>query len=596
MGEPDGRTSPSLGDWNSPTQVGVDTGLTPRPQIFASSYLLVVEGETSRAFRLPVVGDVVIGRAKEVDLRLKDNSVSRQHARITIKDGQLRVADLDSQNGTFVNGERISGSQLLLSGDVIGILDVSMVVHAEGRAPVSRQILDLAGGRMRVDEELERAKRFRRSLGVVALQFGGRADRPRVARALANHLRVVDVVAWAGEDEAFVIMPEADALDASDGARRLLQAVAETAPAVRAGVATFPSDGCEVDVLIGAARGAAVDTPAGQVGAATETFSVRQIGESSVVVADPAMRRVYQLLDKVARSDLSVLITGETGTGKELAAAAIHHGSARAGKPLVTLNCASVHEQLVESELFGHQKGAFTGAVSAKPGLLEVAEGGTVFLDEVGELPPSVQAKLLRVLETRKVMRLGDVRERAIDMRIVGATNRDLEAEVAAGNFRQDLYFRLSAARVWLPPLRDRKRELPILASRFLAEACEQHQRGKMAISSQAMQRLLTYRWPGNVRELRNLMDYVAVAHESSVLEPWHLDERLGPGQVSTEPASPATFRPIDEEIRELESARMGAALRATGGNQTRAAELIRMPLRTFQSKVKQYRLSARKE
>jgi transcriptional regulator with GAF, ATPase, and Fis domain len=296
-----------------------------------------------------------------------------------------------------------------------------------------------------------------------------------------------------------------------------------------------------------------------------------------------------------------VLITGETGCGKELAALAIHQRSQRRGKPLVSLNCAAIQESLVESELFGHERGAFTGAAGSKAGLLETASGSTLFLDEIGELSLAVQAKLLRVLETQRVTRVGDVREREVDVRVVAATNRDPAAEVAAGRFRSDLYYRLSGAVLHLPPLRERPRELPLLAAAFLDEACARAERAPMIISEGAMNALIAHSWPGNVRELKNLMHYVAAAHQDDELTAAHVIDRLGgptarPKQAEPPPAdADPTFRPLAEEIRELERERIRAALEASGGNQTRAAQLLSMPVRTFFEKVKQYELTPRR-
>jgi DNA-binding NtrC family response regulator len=225
-----------------------------------------------------------------------------------------------------------------------------------------------------------------------------------------------------------------------------------------------------------------------------------------------------------------------------------------------------------------------------------------VFLDEVGELPTAIQSKLLRALETRKVVRLGETRERPIDIRLVAATNRSLDDEVRAGRFRQDLYFRLGGATVIVPPLRDRRCEIPMLAREFLAQACERAGRAPMRITPAAMQVLLTHDWPGNVRELRNAIAYVAAAAPDDVVEPYDFPERLG-GTLPTLPATPepqtsaiedippTTFRPIADEIRELERRRMVEALAATGGVKSRAAQLIEMPIRTFTLKLKQYKL-----
>lgn len=318
------------------------------------------------------------------------------------------------------------------------------------------------------------------------------------------------------------------------------------------------------------------------------------------MVAEPAMTRVFALLERLASSPLPVLISGETGVGKENAAYAVHHWSRRTGA-FVAVNCAAIGpESLVEGELFGHDKGAFTGAVVAKSGLFESAAGGTVFLDEVGELPVSIQAKLLRALETQQIMRLGETRERPIDVRIVAATNRSLNDEVKAGRFRQDLYFRLNGATVILPPLRDRRREIAMLARAFLAEACTRANRAPMTIMPEAMQVLLAYGWPGNVRELKHTLEYVTAAVVGDRVEPSDLPKQFGGAPPPPAPplelpqipvAAEMTFRPIAEELRDLERTRMAQALVAANGVRTWAAQLIEMPIRTFTLKLKQYKL-----
>jgi DNA-binding NtrC family response regulator len=317
----------------------------------------------------------------------------------------------------------------------------------------------------------------------------------------------------------------------------------------------------------------------------------------------PDMKTIAQMIEQVSDSDVTVLIRGESGVGKELVARAIHQRSPRKERPFVKVNCAALPAELLESELFGHEKGAFTGALTVKPWLLETADGGTVFLDEIGELPEAIQVKLLRVLEDRVVLRVGGVRPSKLDVRFVAATNRDLEADVAAGRFRSDLFFRLSAATLHLPPLRQRPRELPLLAAAFLDDACRRNGRRAMLISDDAMAMLLAHSWPGNVRELKNLMQYIAAAVATDVVVADDLGDRLGrlraqsvPSVALPAPGDPPRFRPLADEVRELEITRIREAIEATGGNQTRAAGLLAMPVRTFFEKAKQYGLTPKKK
>jgi transcriptional regulator with PAS, ATPase and Fis domain len=319
---------------------------------------------------------------------------------------------------------------------------------------------------------------------------------------------------------------------------------------------------------------------------------VLELGERTVLVADPVMLHVYTQLERLAASQLSVLIVGETGTGKDLAAAALHFWSKRRERPFVGINCSAVPEALAESELFGYERGAFSGADREKPGLLESATGGTVFLDEIGDLPLAIQPKLLRVLEARKVTRLGSTRERSIDIRIVAATHRELSAEVEKGTFRQDLYYRLSPAVLHLPPLRERHRELRLLARRFLGEACASLGRPALALGDAAADRLLAHDWPGNVRELKNVMEYVAATLPEGPVLPEHVAPRAAPpSSLPVPPAAGSTpaaqsFRSVKEEF---EQRSIQAALVSTGGNKTRAAKLLGMPLRTLMWKLKRF-------
>jgi DNA-binding NtrC family response regulator len=596
-------------------QVGHESATRPDPQASAVpalvssttepqlSYLLVFEQDSSSMFVLPPGGEVVVGRSENCSLQLKDPSVSRTHARIRLGDGAARIADLGSQNGTRINGQRLIGERQLLSGDVVTICSTSLVFHARARPSSRRAGLPFPLFRQRVEEEIARSLRYERVLTILTVSLGGAADRPRIEGAAAEQLRLTDVLGWDGGGEMLLILlPETDSDDARVVAQRILE-LPTLGGAARAGLATCPTDACDPETLLATSRAAASTAGARGLETAPRVAQSFELGDRTAIVADPAMVALYGLVRRLAAADLPVLIQGETGTGKELVASALHSWSGRASGPLVSVSCAAIPESLVESELLGHDRGAFSGATSAKVGLLEAASGGTVFLDEVGELPLSIQAKFLRLLETHRIARLGDVKERPIDVRVVAATNRDLSEEVKAGRFRQDLFYRLSGGVLWIPPLRDRRQDIPVLARAFVAEACQRAGRPPMIISDDAMRLLSTHDWPGNVRELRNVLDYAVAAHSDPVLEARHVRDRLRatpaapqltavpetPEEQEPDPSSP--FRPLHEELQELEKSRISAALESAGGNRTKAAQMIQMPLRTFLAKLKRYGL-----
>lgn len=325
------------------------------------------------------------------------------------------------------------------------------------------------------------------------------------------------------------------------------------------------------------------------------------IAEQCVLVADVEMQRLYRLLERLARSEMPLLIRGEVGTGKTIAARAVHAWSTRASAPLLTLDCAA-HDSAVERELFGCERGAFATGSSRKPGLFERAHGGTLVLDQVHQLSAAVQARLLHVLDHRRVLRIGGKHERTVDVRIIATTSDDLAAAVASGRFRRDLYDRLNAASVTMPPLRARRREIAILAQQFLAAARQRDEAAPVALSAAALSALAGHSWTGNIRELEHAMAYAAALVDGDRVEPWHLPETVvrehaaatdeAPPAIASAVARPAaSFRPIAEELQALERRRMTEALRATGGVQRRAAELIGMPVRTFTFKLTQYGL-----
>jgi transcriptional regulator with PAS, ATPase and Fis domain len=320
----------------------------------------------------------------------------------------------------------------------------------------------------------------------------------------------------------------------------------------------------------------------------------------AIFVADGRMRAVYDLIQRVAPTMVTVLIFGETGVGKELVAEAIHCASgARSARPLVRINCAALPGALVESELFGYERGAFTGAQVGKPGLLEGADRGTVFLDEIGELPLAAQAKLLRALEAREVTRVGALRARPLDVRFVAATNRDLCAEVARGSFRDDLYFRLNGVTITVPPLRERTADIEPLARHFVDEFCRQLERPRPALMPSALQRLRWHTWPGNVRELRNVVESAVLHAAGAGIEAHHLPPTLGSSALGAVLGASTSClgasgedtdapRPWTDAQR-AERHRIVDALAACNGNQTRAAEWLNMPRRTLVAKLSAY-------
>lgn len=336
-----------------------------------------------------------------------------------------------------------------------------------------------------------------------------------------------------------------------------------------------------------------------------------ELPRGSAVVIDPEMIKVYDLATRAAASDISLLILGETGVGKEVLAETVHRLSRRASEPLLRLNCTALPESLLEGELFGHERGAFTGAHAQKIGLLEATDRGTVFLDEIGELPLGTQAKLLRVLEERVVLRLGSTKPRRIDVRFVTATNRDLGREVRAGRFRSDLYYRISGLSVRIPALRERRSEIEPLARHFLREFCVRSAQLEPQLTLEAVTRLNAYDWPGNVRELRNVMERAAllasdgkIARDQVLLDAFEelrdsdfpegfdaitrVVDRPSPLALA-QPAGSGNAPPVSDTGSERD--RIVQALEACGGNQTRAAKLLGFSRRTLINRLDEFNL-----
>jgi DNA-binding NtrC family response regulator len=317
----------------------------------------------------------------------------------------------------------------------------------------------------------------------------------------------------------------------------------------------------------------------------------RQYGFENLIGSGPAMRRVFDTLQRVAETDLTVLVRGESGTGKELVAQALHARSPRRGRPFVAVNCAAISRELVESELFGHEKGAFTGADARRQGRFEVADGGTIFLDEIGDMPVETQAKVLRVLQERSFERVGGTRPIQVDVRVVAATHRNLEEEVAHGRFREDLYYRLKVVEIELPPLRERPEDIPALAHRFLERVTERLSLDKKRLSEAALARLARHGWPGNVRELQNAIEQAAVLASGPDIEAEDLNLPEGPVAPlrSAVPTGESSFAEAKRHaVVSFERDWLLAALRRHRGNISRTAEAIGMVRQSLQQKIRE--------
>jgi two-component system response regulator PilR (NtrC family) len=360
---------------------------------------------------------------------------------------------------------------------------------------------------------------------------------------------------------------------------------------------TKPFKVAELKLILGralATRGAAGGQPPDAVVAPSNAE-----GLLGIVGRSPKMIDLYKLMGKVSEVDSTVLITGESGTGKTLVARTIHLHSPRAERPFLSINCGAIPAELLESELFGHVKGAFTGAVANKAGLFEVAAGGTVFLDEITEMSLALQVKLLHVLQDRSIRRVGGTEDMAVDVRVVAATNKDPLLEVARGQFREDLYYRLNVIPVHLPPLRERREDIPLIAQSLLAQARARVGRGPSNIAPEAMGLLEEYPWPGNVRELENVIERALALETGDTLTPASLPDDVRQRRDDRRTLAVATTLPaegldLDETIQAIERQLLLDALERSGGVQTKAADLLRITFRSLRHRLKKYGIASR--
>ena len=492
----------------------------------AQASLLLYHHDGVKVVPLEPDRPMVIGRAFPADLVIDDLSLSRQHARISWQQGQLWIEDLKSTNGTHVRGERIAARTPIVPGETVqlGALTASVNITVSADA-LMRGVIAHERFLSRLEDEILRARTFGRPVALLmirAMTVGhGHASRwlPRIRATL----RPIDPISLYAPGAVLALLPETDLEQARRVASSLVQGALGEPPLV-CGVATWPDARSAQELLDHvreAARSATLISP-------VHDASGRELAPlRSVIVASPVMRDVYALVRRIAGSSIPVLIQGETGAGKEVIARAIHDESPRRKGPLCSINCGAIPVTLIESVLFGHEKGAFTGADRASPGIFEQADGGTVMLDEVGELSLAAQAALLRVLETKRVTRVGSVHEIEIDVRVIAATHRDLEQMIEAGTFRRDLFYRLNAMTMCVPALRERSEEIDALADSFLEQACRASGASVRTFDPRARALLHSYKWPGNVRELRNVIERAVLVCAGETIQPDDLGERI---------------------------------------------------------------------
>ncbi len=368
-------------------------------------------------------------------------------------------------------------------------------------------------------------------------------------------------------------------------------AVSSAVDAMRAGAAEYLTKPLNFDELT-----VVLDKVFEQQELRRETRQLRQrvrdrVAPGNIVGASPPMQRVFEIVDQVAPSRATVLITGESGTGKELVANALHQRSPRANGPFVKLHCAALAESLLESELFGHEKGSFTGAMARKDGRFQIADGGTLFLDEIGEISPSIQVKLLRFLQEHEFERVGGNQTIRVDVRVIAATNRNLQELVAKGKFREDLFYRLNVVSLEMPPLRDRRTDIPALSKFFLDRYAKENAKPIDGFTTESLERLMAYDWPGNVRELENAVERAVVLCNTPQIEARHLppsvQPRLTPAGM---PAIPGSTMADIERYAILET------LKSTGGSTSKAADILGISVRTIQYRLHQYNEAPRSD
>ncbi|WPB78335.1 sigma 54-interacting transcriptional regulator [Archangium violaceum] len=554
---------------------------------------------------------LTIGRAEPSELCIKDRRLSRVHARFLLSGHRITVEDLGSTNGTWLAGQRIEKAELEL-GDELRLGGLPAQLHALGRSGKSLRLEGDERFRRLAEEEALRSRQFHRPFALLVVR-AARAREDGAPASLAAHvhrwlervqgqLRSVDRIAPYGADSVQILLPETGPEEALRIAHTLTAEPRNPGPRLVAGVSLYPGAAATVEELIELARAAAnrarPERPV-EVTSTAPWFDSGTVTEGTLI-SGAAMREPLALARQVSASRVPVILQGETGTGKEVMARFLHDQGPRRSGRMVRVNCGSIPRELVESTLFGHERGAFTGAEQSRKGVFEEADGGTVFLDEIGEMPLAAQVALLRVLETGSFQRVGSSRELSVDVRVIAATHRDLEGMVAAGSFREDLYYRLNTIILPIPPLRERVDELELLVHRFIRLANEGNGRDVRGLESATLELLRAYSWPGNVRELKNAIERAVVVASGALLAPGDLPARVrapraaelpvsGPAPAEGGAASPRTEGAVQarRQVRGYETRILQEALVSTNWNRSEAAKRLGIPVRTLSYRMK---------
>jgi DNA-binding NtrC family response regulator len=580
-----------------------ETTITDDSEIGAADthgfHLLVMSLEVFSSQPLPPSGIVTVGRSKKCLVQIDDAMASREHARIHVgSDGGvpvLTIEDVGSANGTRVRDAVIKPGEpaAILPGEAIMIGSTVLMVLQNRPLVGLRRMWSHAYFETRVDDECARAAKTRAAFALARIRIADSAPWTRVMPVLARDLPAPHVFAKYGPNDYEILLVDTKAGEGEALVQKLIETLRALGVDARYALALYPKDGRTGDALLASANAALKAVPG----------DGRKIAGDFPPTNANGMQRVRAMATRAAPSNINVLILGEMGVGKDVLARLIHKMSPRSSKPFIAINCAGLTESLLEAELFGHVKGAFNNANSDQPGLFEAANGGTIFLDEIGEMPVSMQLKLLQVLETREVRPVRGTRSRPVDVRVVSATNADIEAAVAKGTFRGDLMFRLNTLSLTIPPLRERKDEIEELTAAFLAQARRDMARDELTVGPRAMECLIGYGWPGNIRELKNVIERAVVLCEGMEILPEHLplekmrlaseeyvnlEKVAGVGALAdgSEDASRLlTLNPKEKNEKD----RIVAALAAHAGSQTRAAAFLGMSRRTFVTKLERY-------